>query len=83
MKSKRISVPYFEIYDCPTINLKELREKGLDCVIRNEVMVDGKLRVFSPPKTARQVLGSLAEILHRVEVQKDFEMLKSGDGLIQ
>ena len=63
----QVDVPTFEIVDCPTINLKELRELGLDCPIRNQAIVDGGLRVFAPPTTVRKVFADFKTLLEQLE----------------
>ena len=70
-KPHKVPVPTFEIADCPMINLNELREKGLDCLIRNEAMVDGKRVVFAPPKTIRESLKGLDILLQAYRRLKD------------
>ena len=63
VRPERICVPYFELYYNPTLNIKELIEKGKDCVIRNEAMVDGKLVVFAPPTTVGALYAHLVTLL--------------------
>jgi hypothetical protein len=64
---KIVKYPSFELVDCPTINLQELREKGLDCPIRNEAVIDGKLVTFAPPTTIRRIVDDLATLLQVFE----------------
>lgn len=63
----KVAVPTFEIVDCPTINLKELRELGPDCPIRNQAMVDGEIRVFAPPTTVGKVLEDFKKLVELYE----------------
>jgi hypothetical protein len=70
VRPERICVPYFELCDCPTLNIKELLEKGKDCVIRNEAVIDGKLVVFAPPITVGAVLERLQSLVQAYRATK-------------
>jgi hypothetical protein len=64
VRGKRVKFPMFEIYEMTTINLKDLRENGIDAFVTHERRNDatGKMEVVSR-RTIRSAVDGLEKLL--------------------